>query len=100
MPTVGGALKKRKSKSGGLKRKTGGVHKRKTVTHKRAHTKKSSKYSLLSSDKLRKLISRYNKGKSKEKRLRTTVKVRKGAKVVVRPKKKSALVTLCKKHKL
>ena len=96
MPTTGGAVKKRKTKSAARKKPAARKGKKSTVTKR----KTTSKYSEKTSDQLRKMISRYNKGKPKEKRIKTTVKVRKGAKVVTRPKKKSALVAACKKHRL
>jgi hypothetical protein len=99
MPAIGGAVRKRKSKAAARRGKSRvRKSKSKSATHHKRRV--TSKYSSMSSDQLRKLSSRHNRGKPKEKRIKTLVKVRKGSKVVTRPKKKAALVAACKKHKL
>lgn len=64
-----------------------------------AKRKTTSKYSEMTSDQLRKLISRHNK-KHPQSKIKTTVKVKKGSQTVTRPKKKSALVAAARKHRL
>lgn len=103
MTTTGGAPRKRATHRTAGKRKpatrkpAGRKSAKKSSTASKSKT--TSKYSSMTTDQLRKLISRHNK-KHPNSKIKTTVKVKKGSQTVTRPKKKSALVAAAKKHRL